>query len=113
MHAMRKWERIAPPCHNFRSNNVRAITYGIECDLDHQYSYVKGMLEELRRKNPHWDFELRANNELRDLRQLRDRLDAVELPDSEAAPFLEYMAATEQLLITVFEEGRQRKASDK
>ena len=86
------------PTDNFRASNARALTYGIECDLEHQASYLETLVEALRAASPDWDFRLRAGAELKDLHNFRDRVECLELPPAVAAPLLAYMGITRQLL---------------
>lgn len=96
--AASNWRSAPRPFTTFRDGNVRSLTYGIECDLDHQASYLETMLNAWSSRSPHWDFVMRADHELRDLREFRDRLQALELPGGDTAALRGYMTATQQLL---------------
>jgi hypothetical protein len=108
--ARREWEDPPRPLENFRTGRTSALTYDIECDLDHQLSYIDTMLQALSDWNPHWDFEMRAQHELRDLAENRSRIEALELPRHDAEPLLRYAAATERLLSAVLREATTRKS---
>lgn len=99
--AWQEWLRTTRPVSNFLSNNVRSLTYGIECDLEHQAAYLVTMVEALRDKNQHWDFVMRANHELRDLEQFVDRLQSLELGGEVEAPYHIYAGAVKRLLNAV------------
>jgi hypothetical protein len=103
------WKNTPRPFANFRTGRVSALTFGIECDLDHQMSYIETMLEALNNWSPHWDFEFRAQHELRDLREFESRIDALELPTEESQPLLRYTKATRDLLEQIVEEAGSRK----
>jgi hypothetical protein len=100
----RTWEDSPRPFENFRARRGDALTYGIECDLDHQADYILSLLRALEAKSPHWDFAMRATNELRELHELRERLEALELPQQVAAPLLRYTDTTDQLLRAIVDE---------
>jgi hypothetical protein len=101
--AVRSWEQTPRPFENFRASRGSALTYGIECDLDHQASYLETMIRQWHERNPHWDFRMRAENELRDLTEYQERIEALELPDGESGPLLRYVFATRLLLETIAE----------
>lgn len=101
--AVRSWEQTPRPFENFRTSRGSALTYGIECDLDHQASYLETMIRQWQEKNPHWDFRMRAQNELRDLGEYKERIAALELADDESGPLLRYVFATRLLLETIAE----------
>lgn len=96
--AVRSWEQAPRPFENFRASRGSSLTYGIECDLDHQASYLETMIRQWEEQNPHWDFRMRAQNELRDLSEYQERIEALELPDDESGPLLRYVSATRRLL---------------
>lgn len=109
--ALRSWEETPRPFQNFRAKCGSALTYGIECDLDHQASYIEVMIRAWQERNSHWDFRMRAESELRDLREYRERVEALELPVEESAPLLRYVSATEHLLRAVAEIATERPAN--
>jgi hypothetical protein len=98
------WTRLNRPVDRFRRNDGGALTYGIECDLDHQADYVDTILGAIDRNDPSWDFLVRAGDELRDLLSFRERLASLEedLPPY-ATELLEYMNVTVELLEAVIE----------
>ena len=102
-HAWRTWQATSLPTDNFRAANARALTYGIECDLDHQASYLPHLVNALAARNPHWDIGLRAGAELRDLEEFKERVERLELPAGEEAPLLFYIAATTELLRAILD----------
>lgn len=95
--AARRWQEMPRPVENFRSRRGKALTYGIESDLEHQAKYLETMLDALH-AGAVWDFRMRASDELRDLRDFRERTLALELPHETANPLLNYMAITQVLL---------------
>lgn len=105
------WRAIPIPVDNFRADNGRALTYGIECDLDHQASYLSTMMDALAGENPHWDFKLRAGTELRELNNLTERIECLELPAGIEAPLLNYIGATRDLLCAIIDTAPGSSAS--
>src|SRR5215472_5007308 len=76
--ARANWRKTDCPVYAFRGGNTRELSWGVECDLDHQASYINTLLLALDRRDPHWDFQLRASNERRDLDDFRARLASLE-----------------------------------
>lgn len=96
---------------NFRAGQTSALSYGIECDLDHQMSYLNTMLRALGDANPHWDFAMRAQHELRDLQEYKSRIEAIELPENAARPLRRYTDATERLLREILRDVAEGNGS--
>src|ERR1044072_4856188 len=90
------WRSTPLPVQTFRAHDARSITYGIECDLDHHASHVVSRIEELERRNPHWDFQARAGSDLKELRELRERVEALELDETMAAPLYLLIGVTKE-----------------
>jgi hypothetical protein len=104
LNARSAWSRTPVPADRFREGDGTALTYGIECDLDHQASYLTGLLAAIDRRDPNWDFALRADHELRDLLSFRDRLKCLEENSPPyAATILAYMDVTADLLHAIIE----------
>lgn len=103
--AWEAWKATPLPVDNFLTRNVHAVTYGVECDLDHQASYLVAMVQELDARNPRWEFERHATNERVELREVRERIEALELPDDVEGPLLRYVDATDRLLAAILAYG--------
>ena len=73
------WEDTSRPFSNFRERRGEVLTYGMEADLDHQAYCVETMLRAWLERNPHWGFDMRAEHELGELRDCRERVTALEL----------------------------------
>jgi hypothetical protein len=96
-----EWNATPLPVDNFLSGDVRALTYGIECDLDHHASYVIALIDEFQAGNPRWEFQTLATTKRAELHELKERIRALELPEHVAAAFERYTDATDQLLLAV------------
>jgi hypothetical protein len=98
------WRAIDVPVPEFRSANAKALSYGIECDLDHHASYLGALLAAWDRRDPHWDFRMRVGSELAELSDLRTRLEALEedLPPH-AGELFAYIDRTAELLHALLE----------
>ena len=109
--ARQAWQDTPRPMDNFRAGQTSALSYGIECDLDHQMSYLNTMLRALGDANPHWDFAMRAQHELRDLQEYKSRIEAIELPENAARPLRRYTDATERLLREILRDVAEGNGS--
>ena len=103
-HARAAWRAFGVPAESFRSGNVHALSYGIECDLDHQASYLVSLLSAWDRRDPHWDFRMRAESEVADLADFRARLESLDedMP-AHATRLFAYMDLTAALLDAILE----------
>ena len=96
--AWRAWTETPRPFENFWEEKVDALSFGVELDLDHQATYLDGLMEELARGNREWHFHVHAQRELRDLEDFWGRIEAIELPAVVFARFDRYAKATRRLL---------------
>ena len=109
--ARQAWQDTPRPMDNFRAGQTSALSYGIECDLDHQMSYLNTMRRALGDANPPWDFAMRAQHELRDLQEYKSRIEAIELPENAARPLRRYTDATERLLREILRDVAEGNGS--
>ena len=103
-HIFGLWRSTPRPVDNFLAERGSALTYGIECDLEHQADYIRVMIEAIASGNRLWNYELRTRDELQDLADFRSRLEALELPEETTRPFYRYMETTRALLEQVLQD---------
>lgn len=106
--AVRAWKATPRPVENFLAGSGKALTYDVECDLEHQASYIETMVRALQEGNPHWDFAMRAEGELKDLTEFEERIDCLELPVEQSGPLRRYTEATRAVLKEVLAAAARR-----
>jgi len=92
------WSRTARPFANFRRENLQALTYKAEFDLDHQADYIDALVEAWAEKNPNWDVPVRAKLELQDLQLIDASLSHLDPSVANVRELREYIAKTRRLL---------------
>ncbi len=101
------WQEAHVPADNFRADKSHAPSYSLECDLEHQAGYLTHLLEAWEERNPEWDFQSRAEYELRDLGAFRAALRSLESQRlSHATTLANYMDLVEELLSAVVEAAQ-------
>jgi hypothetical protein len=104
----RKWSSLRRSLRNL--NDESSPFHVFEVDLDHEFSYLTGISEDVLKKATQIDYQRVASEELADLEELEQKLHQLPARESEKIPYFEILAATRGLVeaireIPVPEEG--------
>src|SRR5690242_14795475 len=92
------WRASERPFDNFRHGLGTAPTYKVECDLDHQASYIPELVNAWLTRNPNWDVTKRASHELRDLRTCARKVEELAASGVDGTALRAYIQVTRSLL---------------
>jgi len=92
-----RWRRIAPPVERFRAGDWRAVSYDVECAIDHLAGSVAALMDGLA-SGREWEFATLAAHRLCDLERIEGMLGAIDLDPADKGRIAAYLADTRALL---------------
>lgn len=100
-----EWLRIPRPFEHYRQGNRRHQLYGIEVDLDHVDTYVRGWFDMLGEGAAIQASVLRNDIEL--LAKIEQMLEAKPVTEEEKSRYKQYIDATKNLLESMMRRTEQ------
>jgi hypothetical protein len=105
---MDRWINTPRAFESFWSQDARQATYALECDLDHQVSYIEALFQAWDEQNPHWNLPLRISLEQEDTAAFEERLKNLSADPQRVRALKAYLVATKDLLQSMLEQVTER-----